>query len=153
MSRKQHVVRLSPAQRTELTALLRRSGASALTHRRARILLLADVAAPGPRLSDAAVAAAALVDPRTVARVRAQFATAGFDAALGRRPRAPRPARRLDGAGEARLVALACSAPPSGHAGWTLRLLAAHAVELDIVPAISHETVRATLKKTTLSPG
>ncbi len=153
MSRNQHVVRLTGAQRADLGALLRRTGASALTQRRARILLHADAAGPGRRASDAAVAAAVLVDPRTVARVRAQFATAGLETALGRRARPSRPARRLDGAGEARLAALACSAPPAGHAAWTLRLLATHAVELAIVDAISHETVRATLKKTGSSRG
>jgi hypothetical protein len=53
----------------------------------------------------------------------------------------------LDGEGEARLIALRCGAPPEGHARWTLRLLADQAVALEIVEAISHETVRQALKK------
>ena len=56
--------------------------------------------------------------------------------------------RKLDGAGEARLIALACGEPPEGRARWTLRLLAGKMVELAIVDGISHETVRRTLKKT-----
>jgi hypothetical protein len=59
----------------------------------------------------------------------------------------------LDGAGEAHLIALTCSAPPAGQARWTLRLLAERMVELEYVPALSHETVRQALKKTNLSRG
>ena len=56
-------------------------------------------------------------------------------------------ARKLDGAREAKLVALACSGPPEGRKRWTLRLLAERMVELEVVPELSHETVRQTLKK------
>ena len=69
--------------------------------------------------------------------------------ALGRRSREVPPRQRsLDGAGEARLIALRCSQPPEGYGRWTLRLLAAKLVELEIVESISPETVRQTLKKT-----
>lgn len=149
----QHVVRLSAEERARLAALIRRDGASALQQQRARILLHADRAAPGPRLSDRAVAAAVAVDARTVARVRAQFAAEGLEAVVTRRRRADRGPRLVDGAVEARLTALACSTPPAGFARWSLRLLAGEAVRLEIVEAISHETVRAALKKMTSSPG
>ena len=56
--------------------------------------------------------------------------------------------RVIDGEVEAKLIALRCGEPPIGQARWTLRLLADKAVELEIVPAISHETVRQVLKKT-----
>src|SRR5919112_4201189 len=55
--------------------------------------------------------------------------------------------RMLDGAQEAHLIALACSAPPEGRARWTLRLLARRMVELAYVDTLSYETVRQTLKK------
>ena len=55
--------------------------------------------------------------------------------------------RKLDGCGEARLIALACSDPPKGFSQWTLRLLADELIELQIVKSISIETVRQTLKK------
>ena len=48
---------------------------------------------------------------------------------------------------------MACSPPPEGRKRWTLRLLADKVVELDIVDAVSYETVRRTLKKTISSPG
>jgi hypothetical protein len=60
--------------------------------------------------------------------------------------------RSLDGEGEAKLIALACSEPPDGRSQWTLRLLADKLVELEIVDAIAHETVRRVLKKTNSSP-
>ncbi len=56
-------------------------------------------------------------------------------------------ARKLDGEQEARLIALACSAPPAGHARWTLRLLADKLVELEVVETVSHETVHRLLQK------
>jgi len=61
--------------------------------------------------------------------------------------------RKLDGEQEAHLVALACSAPPEGRKRWTLRLLAQRLVQLEVVDAVSHETVRQALKQTASSRG
>jgi len=78
----------------------------------------------------------------------------GLEAALERQPRAREKARRLDGDGEARLVALMCSEPPAGQSRWTLHLLGDRLVELGVVESISHETVRQVLKKhCNYSPG
>jgi hypothetical protein len=76
-----------------------------------------------------------------------------LDAALARR--APRRTyqRKLDGAQEARLIAVACSKPPDGFARWSLRLLADRLVELEISAAVSYQTVRRVLKKTNSSLG
>jgi hypothetical protein len=73
--------------------------------------------------------------------------------ALVGRLRQNRPRGKLDGAQEAHLIALACSAPPPGRKRWTLRLLAGRMVELAYVEDLSYETVRRTLKKTSSSPG
>lgn len=153
MPAKQHVVRLTPQERQQVGRMLTRSGAGAHEQRRARILLHADAATDGPRLTDREIAAAVGVTPRSVARVRSQFAQQGLTATLHRRPRADRRARKLEGAGEARLTALACSEPPPGHARWTLRLLADRLVALEVVDSICRETVRTTLKKTASNPG
>lgn len=151
--RKQHIIRLTPAQRTELRHLVRRDAATALEQRRARILLASDAGAGLTPPTDLAVAAAAGVDPRTVARVRAAFARDGFAVALHGRPRRFPPRGKLSSDQEARLAALAQSAPPPGQARWTLRLLAQRLVELEVVPAICAETVRTTLKKSDCSRG
>ena len=90
----------------------------------------------------------------TVARVRQRWVEQGVDAALGRKPQGrPSRLRKLDGAAEARLLALACSPPPAGRADWTMRLLADQLVELEVIDAVSHETVRQVLKKTNSSRG
>jgi hypothetical protein len=147
------VVVLSPEERTRLRALLRRDATSAMQQRRARILLAAETRAGYPVQTDVAVATAVGVDARTVARVRAEFARDGLERSLTGRPRVFPPRRMLDSAQEAHLVSLACSSPPPGRGHWTLRLLADRLVELEVVPAISHETVRQTLKKTPSSRG
>lgn len=150
---KQHIVRLTAAQRAEIGTHIRRAGASTLTQRRARILLHADTGLTGRHLTDIDVAAAVGVTSRTVARVRSQMVTDGLTAALGRRTRSDRRPRKLAGETEARLVALACTEPPAGHARWTLRLLTARLVELELVDGVSPETVRQALKKTSSSHG
>ena len=106
-----------------------------------------------PGQTDATVAAATQVDARTVARVRAEFVQHGLERALcGRRPVFP-PRRKLSDVQEAQVLVLAQSDPPPGRARWSLRLLSARLVELEVVAAICPETVRRTLKKTTSNPG
>lgn len=144
----QYQVTLTPAERAHLLDLISSGQAPARKLMHARVLLKADRGADGSALSDMAIAEAVEVSPATVARLRRQYAEQGLEAALNRRaPRREYP-RTLDGAAEAHLIALACSAPPSGQKRWTLRLLADKMVELAYVESLSHETVRQALKKT-----
>jgi transposase len=153
MPRKNHHVVLTKEQRPRLLELISTGTAPAHTLTHARILLKADEGEDGPAWTDAAIAEALETSVPTIERVRARFATDGLEAALRRRiPARPR-ARKLDGAGEAHLIALACSEPPAGREHWALRLLASRLVELEVVATISHETVRRTLKKTNSSRG
>jgi hypothetical protein len=151
--RKRHIVVLSEAERARLHTMIGRgvAPASALTH--ARILLKANQGEAGPGWTDAAIAVAVEVNPATVARVRQRYVTAGLEAALHRKPPTRRYHHRLDGEQEARLVALACSAPPEGRKRWTLRLLAERLVALEVIESVSHETVRQALKQTGSSHG
>jgi hypothetical protein len=150
--RKQHRVVLTPEQRAEAQAVRTRGQHAALTHRRARILLEADEVPGRRRRSDLQVADLCGVSARTVARVRERFASDGFACALHGRPH-PGAAPKLTPTQEARLIALACSAPPEGQARWSVRLLAARVVELEAMPPLSRELVRTTLKKTASSRG
>ena len=145
--RKRHIVVLSEAERARLHTLIGRgvAPASALTH--ARILLRANQGEAGPSWTDAAIGAALEVNPATVARIRRKYVAAGLDAAVYRQPPARSYRRRLDGEQEARLVALACSAPPEGRKRWTLRLLAERLVALEVVESVSYETVRQALQQ------
>ena len=147
--RKLYVVRLQEEERAQLQARIRKGKAAAYQLTHARVLLQADQRKATKRVTDQAVAEAVDVSPVTVARIRQRFVEEGLDAALRRKPQEhPSRQRVLDGKAEATLVAVACSKPPAGRERWTLRLLADRVVELDIVDAISHETVRQTLKKT-----
>ncbi len=143
---------LDEAQRAELRTLVGSGIAPARMLTRARILLKADHGEGGPGWADAAIAGALDVHPSTVQRVRRQFVGEGLEATLARKRPDRAYERRLDGRQEAHLVALACGAPPDGHANWSLRLLADELVRLEVVEAVSHETVRRTLKQTTSSP-
>jgi transposase len=148
MPKKYHVT-LSPEERAELDAMTRRGTAAARKLAHARILRRCDEGPGGPGLPDDEVADALEVGHATVARVRQRFVEHGLEAALLPAPSARAYARKLDGDGEARLVALACSAPPAGRNRWTLRLLADRMVVLGHAGAgLSYETVRRTLKKT-----
>ena len=150
---KKHRVRLLPEERARLEQLIRTGRAAAATQTRARILLKADAAAGGPGWADAAIAAALDVSVATVERARKRFAAQGLEAAIRRKPTTRPPRRKLDGAQEARLIAIACSEPPTGAERWTLALLADKLVELRVVESIARDTVRVALKKTGSSRG
>ena len=149
---KKYLVTLTSEERDRLTALISSGKRSALTLTRARILLKADDAAGSPAWADDRIAEALDCGRRTVERVRQRFVERGLDLALGRKPQdRPSRERKFDGAAEARLIALACSPPPEGRARWTLKLLAAKLVELEVFDAVDDETVRRVLKKTSCS--
>lgn len=145
---KTYIVDLTAEERASLEKVANSGRTSARKQIHARILLKADTSVTGSGWSDEQIADALDVSVSSVARVRKRLVEEGLEAALNRRaPRPPRP-RLLDGEQEARLLALACSQPPEGHARWTLRLLADRMVALEYVESISYETVRRTLKKT-----
>lgn len=145
---KKYRVTLSVAEREELLALIRKGKADARKLAHARVLLQVDESEQGPGGTDEDTASALPLSTRTIERVRERFVEQGFSAALLPKPSTRRYARAFDGAQEARLIALACSMAPEGKKRWTLRLLAEQAVELKIIDAVSHETVRQTIKKT-----
>ena len=146
---KRYLVKLDKNERAELSQLVKQEKVAAKKRIHAQILLLADGSRRGPAWKDEAIAQACSVTVRTVENVRKRLVLEGLESALNRK-RQTRPSRGkiLDGVKEAKVVALCCGTAPSGNARWTLRLLAERAVELEIVEAVSHETVRRCLKKT-----
>src|SRR5215213_1318570 len=145
---KKYRVTLTLAEREELERLLARGKADVRKIKHAQILLRADETEGGPAWPDARIAEAFAVGITTVERVRQRFVEEGLASALSPYRGGKRLyERKLDGAQEAHLIALACSAPPDGQARWTLRLLAQRMVELAYVDTLSYETVRQTLKK------
>jgi Homeodomain-like domain len=154
MPAKRYKVNLFPDERDELQRLVATGKVAASKRRRAQILFKADQSPQGPAWTDKHICAAFDVGQLTVSRTRKAFVFAGVQAALQRKARAHPPVpRKLDGAGEAQLIALACSKPPAGYAKWTMQLYADKLVELQVVESISDETVRRTLKKMRSNPG
>lgn len=143
-----HAVFLSEEERAQLRTLIGRGLAPARQLAHARILLKADQGEGGPGWNDQAIAGALEICTRTVARVRQQYVTAGLEAALNRRWPDREYTHTLDGETEAHLIAISCSEPPNGRKRWSLRLLAKELVRLELVDAVSHETVRRTLNQT-----
>ena len=144
---KKYIVRLTDAERAICEATIKKETGRSQKLRRATILLKAD--ADGPGWTDAKISEAVGCRTRTVETVRQAFVLDGFEAALARKTRATPPTPKLlDGAGEAKVIALRLGPPPAGFGRWTLRLLADQMVALEIVDSISPETVRQTLKKT-----
>lgn len=152
-------VELSGEDRQWLLDLVKKGNAdkgfrpSALKLTRARILLKADQSEGSPAYSDAEIAEALEVSPKTVFNIRKKWVELGLEQALERRPQLNRRAPKLDGKAEAKLIACNCGPAPEGRKRWTLRLLADKAVELKLVDSICPETIRKTLKKTSLSLG
>lgn len=150
---KKYRIKLQREERELLEGILRRGKVAALKQRHARILLLADEAVGQTGSTDEVIAAAVGVAVRSVERIRQTFVEEGLEKAMQRKVADRTYQRRLDGAGEARLIAVACGDAPEGRARWSLRLLADKLVELEVVESISRESVRRTLKKTRSSPG
>jgi len=151
--KKLYVVTLTAEERSLLEGLIARGKAAAHKQLHARILLKADVSGGREEWTDKRIAEAVETSRCTVERVRQRFVEDGLETALNRKKRPAPPPRVMDGKAEARLIALACSPAPQGRARWTLRLLADRIVQLQYVESVSYETVRRTLKKTSLSLG
>jgi transposase len=152
MSKKKYVVRLTEDQQAHLRTLISRGTASARTLSRARILLKANQGEGGAAWSDVAISEALEMGLCTVARMRQRYVNEGLEAALTHKAPEREYRRKLDGEQEARLIALACSEPPTGREHWTLKMLAERLVALEVVDTVSHETVRQVLKQTNSSP-
>jgi transposase len=149
---KRYTVRLSPEERGGLEAMIRKGKSAATRLLKARILLKADISEAGEGWSDSRIVEALETSVSMVYRVRKQWVEEGLEAVLSRKPPArPSVPRIFDGEKEARLIALACSKPPEGHARWSLRLLESKVVEFGIVEAASDSTIQRVLKKTLFS--
>jgi transposase len=153
MMNKKYVVKLTADERAQYERIVHTGKSAAWKIQHAQALLKLDQGEHGPAWSDERIAEAFGITTRSVGNWRKQAVEEGPDSLLQHEWR-PRPeARKLDGEGEARLTALACSQPPDERGSWTLQLLGQRLVELKIVDTISYETVRRTLKKTISSRG
>ena len=149
---KRYRITLEAEERGQLEQLLSKGKADVRRLKHAQILLAADESPGGAAQKDEQIAMAVNVGRATVERIRRRFVEEGLELALSPYRTPPRTYKtKLDGEQEARLIAIACSAPPDGRSRWTLSLLADRMVELKQVDSVSRETVRQTLKKTASS--
>lgn len=161
MSSKKHIIALSEAEREELEKVSGSHRHSMREKTRARILLLSDINCPRPLAEDNVVGSYS--DPQiasrlsctawTVSQVRRRACERGVLEVVTHREQETRKARKLDGRGEAALVAVTCSAPPEGRTRWSLTLLRERLIEMEVVEDIGLETIRTTLKKIHSSHG
>ena len=145
-----YIVELTDEERHQLKEIISKNKANRNAIVNAYILLRSDVTCGW--LYDE-IAQAYDVSTKKVEFVRKRFVEEGLEAALSRKPVTNAHRRKITGEEEAHLIALCCSQAPEGYERWTLRMLADKMVELDIVDAVSHETIRRTLKKMNLNPG
>src|SRR5262245_28393391 len=144
---KKYIVRLSEEERGICQEIIKTLKGSSQKVRGAQILLQAD--AEGPAWPDRTIAEAFHCRVQTIENLRKRLVTEGFELALdGKKRQEPPTPCKLDGEGEAKLIALRLGQPPAGYGHWTLQLLADELVALEVVDSISHETVRKVLKKT-----
>lgn len=144
---KKYIVRLTETERTHLNEIIKKLKGSSQKVRRAHILLKAD--ADCPCWTDKHISEAFGCRTKTVENIRQRFVLNGFRQALdGKKRETPPTPKLLNGEQEAKIIAMRLGCPPAGYGNWTLRLLAEKVVELEIVPSISHERIRQTLKKT-----
>ena len=145
MARKTVPIQLTGEERRSLKTRFRSGKGNNRQQTRARILDLLDRNLPPAEIAKTLSCAVG-----TVYNVKNRFLAEGLQAALTEKPRSGRPVD-IDGTQRAKITALACSQAPTGHARWTLRLLADKAVALGFVESISHNAVKEILKKTNSS--
>ncbi len=144
---KKYIVRLSEEERATCHSVIKKLKGSSQKVRRAHLLLKSD--ADGPAWTDAQIAEAFDCRVQTIENLRKRVVTEGFELALdGKQREKPPTPPKLDGEGEAKLIAMRLGKPPKGFGKWTLQLLAGQLVQLEVVDSICPETVRKALKKT-----
>ena len=153
MPNKKYHVKLSSEERKELRKIARKEGAAVTKVQRARAILAVDCSEGGPGMTDLEASAGSGLTLRSIERLRARVCEVGPLGALERKQRQSPPVEaKVTGEVEARMVQIACSEAPEGRDRWT-KMIAEQLMELEIVESITSETVRVTLKKTTLNPG
>jgi Homeodomain-like domain len=144
---KKYIVRLSDEERATCQEVVKKLKGSSQKVRRAHILLQAD--ADGPVWTDERIGEAFGCRVQTIENLRKRVVTESFALALHGKKRQPPPTLpKLEGEGEAKLIAMRLGQPPKGLGPWTRQLLAEQLVKLEVVASICPETVRQTLKKT-----
>lgn len=149
--KKKYGVRLSEADRMQVTDKLNRAETTPRYRNRANVLLMADESVGKPMTQEEIAARCGVCDVTVYHTIR-DYCERGIEYTLQfqKREKPPRPAI-ITGEKKARIIALACGEAPKGFSRWTVRLLTEKVVELSIMSEVSRETIRRVLKKRSLS--
>jgi len=148
---KKYVVKLTEAERLLIFEMVDNKNTPKTIRKRCNVLLLTDTSVGKPIIQDEIALRCGVSDVCVYQTVK-DYCLKGLEHVLRRREHENPPRKPIvTGEDEARIIALACGEPPEGFTRWTVRLLTSRIVELEIVPSIGRETVRATLKKRNLS--
>lgn len=151
---KKYHIKLDPREREQLEKLSRSRNAAAVKVQRAKAMLAMDCSEGSPALSDSKVEKVSALSVRSLQRLRERVCEVGPLGALERKPRLSPPVEpKVTGEVEAMMVKIACSEVPADASRWTMKMIADRLIELEVLESISSETVRTTLKKTTLNRG
>ena len=143
-------VTLTSEERTDLKQLIKAGRTAGYRIRHAHILLALDEIPENAEWTDRKIGEAYDAHQRTIGNLRKRFVEEGLAAALERKKRETPPVIKIDGKAEARIIAVACSAPPEGRSRWTLQLIADRVVALGVLESISPTAIANRLKKTKL---
>lgn len=146
-------VQLTEDERAMLEALIKQEKPKVAQHKKRRAGILLAIDENQSPLTHKQVAKAFRVRPVTICRLRQRLVEEGLEAAVQGKHAGNSHKRKLDGEGQAHLIAIACSRPPEGRCRWTLNLLRDKMVELKYVDEISRSTIHSELKKTNLNLG
>ena len=143
-----HDIRLTNEERAKLREFVSKGKNPAMIVRRANVILAIDLNQDAPMSSGDAARFFHLANS-SVCAMKKDFNSRGVDGFLQRKTRDTPPVEpKITGDVEAKVIQIACSEPPEGRERWTVRLVAARAVELGIVDSISTGSVCNILKKT-----
>ena len=148
---KKYPVILTEEETQQLKREMGKKEVSKTVQKRCQILLDLDEG-QGKNLTYEQTSKTNCVSMSTVLKTAKQYATEGIESVihLKRSENSNNARRKLDGRGEARIIEVACSPAPKGHARWTLRLLAEQGKVVLETP-VGKDAIGRALKKTNFS--
>jgi hypothetical protein len=151
---KKYTIKLLKAEVEELQKIINKGKHTSQSYRAAYVLLNVDEGEFSlGKSTNSEICKVLKIGMRTIDRIKQKCFEGGIERALERSKSNRIYERKIDGDLEAKIISIACSAPPKGFAKWSLRMIADKAVELHYVDELSHVSVYTILKKTNLSPG
>jgi len=148
-----NAILLNPEERKKLETFVKTGTHSVHLVNRAKIILSLDRSNKKDHLRITRISDQVGLSRQAIYNIRDDYlASESIDSFLTRKKRETPPVpSKITGDVEAKIIAIACSEPPKGHARWNVRLISARTVELNIGDGICKTTVNEVLKKQNIS--